>query len=141
MERILDYTTRVPHEAAAINDVRPPKDWPAKGAVELKGMDLTYPVTGQTVIKGLSVNILAGTSGGIPCLEGLQIDMCLFFRRKDRARWANGSGQKQHADRAVPTRRAFSQRVDCYRWYCDVGYWSSGFKEQFGVRVSVASVP
>lgn len=65
VERILDYTTRVPQEPPAVTDVRPSKNWPAKGDIKFDRMSLTYPVTGQTVIKDLSFDIAAGEKVGL----------------------------------------------------------------------------
>lgn len=65
MERIIDYATRVPQEPPAVTDIRPPKEWPSKGAITFDKMSLTYPVTQQTVIKDLSVTIASGEKIGL----------------------------------------------------------------------------
>ncbi|KAI9014275.1 hypothetical protein DFJ74DRAFT_681992 [Hyaloraphidium curvatum] len=64
VERILDYT-KVPQEPPSVTDVRPPPDWPTGGAIVFDKMSLTYPVTGQTVLKDLSVSIAAGEKVGL----------------------------------------------------------------------------
>lgn len=63
-ERVIEYT-RLPSEPAARTDVKPPPGWPTAGEVVVRDLSLTYPVTNQKVLNGISVAIQPGTKVGI----------------------------------------------------------------------------
>jgi ATP-binding cassette subfamily C (CFTR/MRP) protein 4 len=64
VERIIEYT-RLPAEPAAHTDVTPPEGWPQKGEVQITDLSLTYPVTNQKVLDGITVAIEPGSKVGI----------------------------------------------------------------------------
>ncbi|KAI9005087.1 P-loop containing nucleoside triphosphate hydrolase protein [Hyaloraphidium curvatum] len=63
-ERVLEYT-KLPSEPPAHTDVKPPPGWPMHGEVDIKDMSLTYPVTNQKVLNGITVSVSPGSKVGI----------------------------------------------------------------------------
>lgn len=64
VERIIEYT-RLPSEPPAHTDVQPPQGWPQKGEVAITDLSLTYPVTNQKVLNGITVTVEPGSKVGI----------------------------------------------------------------------------
>ncbi|CAM9243656.1 unnamed protein product [Choristocarpus tenellus] len=66
VERILEYTDKLPQEApATIEDRCPPPNWPSEGALSVRNLTLKYPSTETPVIEGMSFDVEPYTRVGI----------------------------------------------------------------------------
>jgi ABC-type multidrug transport system fused ATPase/permease subunit len=66
VERIIHYAEQIEQEAAyEIKDAKPPKEWPASGAIEINNMVMSYRPELPAVIKGISMNVRGGEKIGI----------------------------------------------------------------------------
>jgi len=68
VERMMYYCEEIPQEAAAVSvdeSKRPPHDWPNRGAIEFKNVELKYREDLDTVLKGISAKIDSMESVGI----------------------------------------------------------------------------
>ncbi|KAJ3101164.1 hypothetical protein HDU97_001630 [Phlyctochytrium planicorne] len=59
-ERILEFDSLKEEAAEVIESSRPPKDWPTKGKIEFKSLELRYREGLPLVLKGVDVNINSG---------------------------------------------------------------------------------
>ncbi|CEM33729.1 unnamed protein product [Vitrella brassicaformis CCMP3155] len=66
VERVQEYATTLPQEAAlVVEGNRPPSDWPQKGRLSLKNLQVRYRPGLPLVLKGLTVTIEGGQKIGI----------------------------------------------------------------------------
>lgn len=65
VERIRQFTEIEPEAAWTIKDRQPPPNWPTKGNVELKDLQVRYRPNTPLVLKGISLNIRGGDKIGI----------------------------------------------------------------------------
>ncbi|TFY67781.1 hypothetical protein EVJ58_g1400 [Rhodofomes roseus] len=68
VERVIEYSRgdRIEHEAPhEIKDHKPPKEWPARGAIEFKDVVMRYRAGLPFVLKGLSLSIKGGEKIGV----------------------------------------------------------------------------
>ncbi|XP_019616675.1 PREDICTED: multidrug resistance-associated protein 4-like [Branchiostoma belcheri] len=63
-ERVIEYAELTP-EAPWETDHKPPPDWPAYGAIDLKGVYLSYGEQEPSVLKNVNLNIVGGEKVGI----------------------------------------------------------------------------
>ncbi|XP_019642584.1 PREDICTED: multidrug resistance-associated protein 4-like [Branchiostoma belcheri] len=63
-ERVIEYAELTP-EAPYETDHKPPPDWPAYGAIDLKGVYLSYGEQESFVLKNVNLNIVGGEKVGI----------------------------------------------------------------------------
>ncbi|KAL8290351.1 hypothetical protein RQP46_002609 [Phenoliferia psychrophenolica] len=82
VERLCHYADELEREAdAVIVDARPPAEWPAHGAIELKQVVMSYRAGLPPVLKGLSLTVGAGEKIGVVGRTGAgksSIMMALF---------------------------------------------------------------
>ncbi|KAK4704538.1 lysophospholipase, partial [Phenoliferia sp. Uapishka_3] len=82
VERLVHYADELEREApAVIEGSRPPSEWPAHGAIELKKVVMSYRVGLPPVLKGLSLSVGAGEKIGVVGRTGAgksSIMMALF---------------------------------------------------------------
>ncbi|GAA5984896.1 hypothetical protein JCM11641_003618 [Rhodosporidiobolus odoratus] len=66
VERILHYADNLEQEKPAfVDETRPPKEWPAAGAIQFKDVVMSYRPELPPVLKGLSLDISAGEKIGV----------------------------------------------------------------------------
>eukprot|EP00899_Mesostigma_viride_P010623 jgi/Mesvir1/19562/Mv07034-RA.1 len=65
VERMVEYT-ELPQEAALdVAETKPPRDWPQAGAISIQGLTVKYDTSDEPVLRGISLEIAAGTKCGI----------------------------------------------------------------------------
>ncbi|CAM9940930.1 unnamed protein product, partial [Laminaria digitata] len=57
VERAQEYADLTPEAPAVVDDYRPPKGWPATGAVKLEGIQMRYRPGLDLVLKGVTLNV------------------------------------------------------------------------------------
>jgi ABC-type multidrug transport system fused ATPase/permease subunit len=66
VERVLEYTTEIAAEAAAVvAEHRPPEGWPTNGALDVENLKFRYKPDGPLVLHGLSFSVTSGERIGI----------------------------------------------------------------------------
>eukprot|EP00752_Nemacystus_decipiens_P009274 g8285.t1 len=65
VERAQEYADLKPEAPPVVEDYRPPKGWPATGAVKLEGIKMRYRPGLDLVLKGVSLDIKGGERIGI----------------------------------------------------------------------------
>eukprot|EP00445_Apocalathium_hangoei_P002057 CAMPEP_0203856682 /NCGR_PEP_ID=MMETSP0359-20131031/10315_1 /ASSEMBLY_ACC=CAM_ASM_000338 /TAXON_ID=268821 /ORGANISM="Scrippsiella Hangoei, Strain SHTV-5" /LENGTH=1434 /DNA_ID=CAMNT_0050773321 /DNA_START=31 /DNA_END=4335 /DNA_ORIENTATION=+ len=65
VERVMEYATTLPEEAAMITDRRPPEHWPEAGVLEVQNLNIRYRPGLPLVLKGLSFSTRAGERVGV----------------------------------------------------------------------------
>eukprot|EP00927_Polykrikos_kofoidii_P086092 TRINITY_DN9546_c1_g1_i1.p1 TRINITY_DN9546_c1_g1~~TRINITY_DN9546_c1_g1_i1.p1 ORF type:complete len:1386 (-),score=178.73 TRINITY_DN9546_c1_g1_i1:1016-5173(-) len=65
VERVKEFTTTLPAEAPAVMSVRPPANWPSKGALEIRNLQLRYRPQLPLVLKGVSFTAAPGERLGV----------------------------------------------------------------------------
>lgn len=66
VERVIHYADELEQEApAVVEDSRPPQNWPAQGAIEIKKVVMSYRAGLPPVLKGLSLSVGAGEKIGV----------------------------------------------------------------------------
>ena len=65
-QRLCHYADELEREADPVLEAaRPPKEWPANGAIELKQVVMSYRAGLPPVLKGLSLSVGAGEKIGV----------------------------------------------------------------------------
>ena len=65
VERVNDYCTIAPEAPLIVKENRPPPSWPSAGMIEILGLEMRYRPGLETVLKGLTLTIPAGSKVGI----------------------------------------------------------------------------
>ncbi|CAG8727207.1 6738_t:CDS:2, partial [Racocetra persica] len=66
VERLIYYSDKLEVEAENIvPDNRPPPGWPSRGEIHIKNLEIKYGLDSPLVLKGISVDIMAGEKIGI----------------------------------------------------------------------------
>src|SRR4051794_17347895 len=66
VERLHYYSTELEHEAdVVIPDRRPPPDWPSKGEIQFRDVEVRYREGLPAVLHGINFDIRAGEKVGI----------------------------------------------------------------------------
>lgn len=65
VERVMEYATALPSEAALVTSRRPPPGWPSAGALRVTELRLRYKPELPLVLKGISFSTIAGERVGV----------------------------------------------------------------------------